>query len=117
MTRKDLGDMHLWGHNSWNHFMGDHAVVSIVIPLSAGRTLVRTKWLVHKDAVEGVDYELEKLTDVWIATTEQDAALVARSHAGTLDPAYVPGPYSPFSETNLDKFATWYIDRMHAHGY
>jgi phenylpropionate dioxygenase-like ring-hydroxylating dioxygenase large terminal subunit len=27
MTRKDLGDMHLWGHNSWNHFMGDHAVV------------------------------------------------------------------------------------------
>ncbi|MBZ7926492.1 aromatic ring-hydroxylating dioxygenase subunit alpha [Ensifer adhaerens] len=117
MTRKDLGDMHLWGHNSWNHFMGDHAVVAIVIPLSAGRTLVRTKWLVHKDAAEGVDYDLEKLTNVWIATTEQDAELVARSHAGTLDPAYEPGPYSRFSETNLDKFANWYIERMRAHGY
>ncbi|KSV83478.1 SRPBCC family protein [Sinorhizobium sp. GL28] len=117
MSRKDLGDMHLWGHNSWNHFMGDHAVVAIVIPLSADKTLVRTKWLVRKDAVEGVDYDLEKLTNVWIATTDQDAALVARSHAGVEDPAYVPGPYSPFSETNLDKFASWYIDRMRAHGY
>ncbi|MDG3579927.1 aromatic ring-hydroxylating dioxygenase subunit alpha [Rhizobium sp. YJ-22] len=117
MTRKDLGDTHLWGHNSWKHFMGDHAVVSFIIPLSADRTLVRTKWLVHKDAVEGVDYELDKLTDVWIATTDQDSELVARSHAGVEDPAYVPGPYSPFTETNLDKFATWYIDRMRAHGY
>lgn len=117
ITRKDLGDTHLWGHNSWTHFMSDHAVVVIVIPLSADKTLVRTKWLVHKDAVEGVDYELEKLTSVWLATTEQDAQLVARSHAGASDPAYIPGPYSRFSETNLDKFATWYVDRMRAHGY
>ncbi|MDK4740278.1 aromatic ring-hydroxylating dioxygenase subunit alpha [Rhizobium sp. CNPSo 3464] len=117
MTRKDLGDTHLWGHNSWNHFMGDHAVVSIVIPLSAGKTLVRTKWLVHKDAVEGVDYDLQKLTDVWVATTDQDSELVGRAHAGALDPAYLPGPYSRFSETTLDKFATWYIDRMRANGY
>ncbi len=117
MTRKDLGDTHLWGQNSWNHFMGDHAVVTIVIPLSASRTLVRTKWLVHKDAVEGVDYDLGKLTEVWIATTDQDADLVARAHAGVLDPAYRPGPYSRFSETNLNKFASWYIDRMQAHGY
>jgi Rieske 2Fe-2S family protein len=117
MTRKDLGDTHLWGHNSWKHFMGDHAVVSIAIPLSAGKTLVRTKWLVHKDAVEGIDYDLDKLTSVWLATTDQDSELVARSQAGIMDPAYVPGPYSPFSETSLDKFATWYIDRMRAHGY
>ncbi|MGL3608818.1 aromatic ring-hydroxylating oxygenase subunit alpha [Rhizobium sp. G187] len=117
MTRKDLGDTHLWGHNAWNHFMGDHAVTAMVIPLSADRTLVRTKWLVHKDAVEGVDYDLHKLTHVWIETTEQDAGLVERSHAGVSDPAYEPGVYSPFSERALDDFATWYIDRLRAHGY
>lgn len=117
MTRKDLGDMHLWGHNSWKHFMGDHAVVSIVIPLSPDRTLVRTKWLVHKDAVEGRDYDLEKLTNVWLATTEQDSELVARSHAGIADSAYEPGMYSPFSEAQLDNFATWYVERLRAHGY
>jgi Rieske 2Fe-2S family protein len=117
MTRKDLGDTHLWGHNSWNHFMGDHAVIVIVIPLSADRTLVRTKWLVHKDAVEGIDYDLEKLTNVWIATTEQDAELVARSHTGIQDPAYEPGVYSPFTEGQLDRFSTWYVNRMRANGY
>lgn len=117
MTRKDLGDMHLWGHNSWSHFMGDHGVTSTVIPLSADRTLVRTKWLVHKDAVEGVDYDLEKLTRVWIETTNQDSELVARSHAGIQDPAYEPGLYSKFSEGALDDFATWYVERMRAHGY
>ncbi|MDO9415989.1 aromatic ring-hydroxylating oxygenase subunit alpha [Pararhizobium sp.] len=117
MTRKDLGDMHLWGHNCWSHFMGDHAVTSVVIPLSANRTLVRTKWLVHKDAVEGVDYDLDKLTDVWLATTDQDAELVSRSQLGVEDPAYTPGPYSPFTELQLDNFATWYIERMRVHGY
>lgn len=117
VTRKDLGDTHLWSHNSWNHFMADHAVTSIVIPLSADTTLVRTKWLVHKDAVEGVDYDLEKLTHVWTVTTEQDAELVARSHAGIQDSAYEPGVYSKFSEGALNDFATWYVDRMRAHGY
>lgn len=117
MTRKDLGDVHLWGHNCWNHFMGDHAVTATAIPLSSGKTLVRTKWLVNKDAVEGVDYDLEKLTSVWIATTQQDADLVARSQAGVEDPSYVPGPYSEYTEKELDKFAVWYIDLMKASGY
>ncbi|CAN7165991.1 aromatic ring-hydroxylating oxygenase subunit alpha [Pararhizobium sp. LjRoot238] len=117
MTRKDLGDTHLWGHNAWNHFMGDHAVTAMVIPLSANRTLVRTKWLVHKDAVEGVDYDLEKLTNVWVATTDQDAELVSRSQLGVEDSAYEPGPYSRFTEGQLDNFSTWYVERMRAHGY
>jgi Rieske 2Fe-2S family protein len=97
--------------------MGDHAVNTIAIPLSADATLVRTKWLVHKDAVEGIDYDLKKLTSVWIATTAQDAELVARSHNGILDPAYEPGVYSRFTEGHLNKFATWYINRMRANGY
>jgi Rieske 2Fe-2S family protein len=117
MTRKDLGDTHLWGHNSWNHFMGDHAVSAMVIPLSADKTLVRTKWLVHEDAVEGVDYDLHKLTSVWIATTDQDAELVARAHAGVLDPAYEPGLYSEFAERELDNFAAWYLQKLKNHGY
>ncbi|MDR6631456.1 Rieske 2Fe-2S family protein [Phyllobacterium sp. 1468] len=117
MTRKDLGDVHLWGHNSWCHFMGDHAVISIAIPLSADTTLIRTKWLVHKDAMEGVDYDLAKLTHVWTETTNQDAELVARAQAGVEDPGYEPGPYSRFTEVALDDFASWYIERMRAHGY
>ena len=39
------------------------------------KTLLRTTWLVAKDAVEGVDYDLDNLTKVWRATNEQDSHL------------------------------------------
>ncbi|MBB2202354.1 aromatic ring-hydroxylating oxygenase subunit alpha [Gluconacetobacter tumulisoli] len=117
MTRKDLGDVHLWGHNCWHHFMGDHALSFMMIPLAADRTLVRTKWLVHKDAVEGVDYDLDTLTAVWTATNAQDAELVALAHAGAGNAGYTPGPYSRFTERQLDNFMTWYAERMALHGY
>ena len=117
MTRKDLGDVHLWTHNSWHHFMGDHALSVIVIPLSPDRTLVRTKWLVHQDAVEGVDYDVENLTAVWKATNVQDAELVGLAQQGVSNYGYQPGPYSRFTEQQLDTFMTWYVDRMQANGY
>ena len=117
MERKDLGDTHLWGHNAWHHFMCDHAVSNMVIPLSPSETLIRTKWLVHKDAVEGVDYDLSNLTSVWKETNNQDAHLVSIAHQGVASKGYRPGPYSRFTEGQLDNFATWYIERLQAHNY
>ncbi|MGF7128987.1 Rieske 2Fe-2S family protein [Paraburkholderia sp. EB58] len=116
MQRRDLGDVHMWTHNSWTHVMSDHAVISYAIPLAPDRTLVRTKWLVHQDAVEGVDYDLQKLTEVWVATNTQDARLVANNYRGTQDPAYEPGPFSPFTEAYLELFSQWYAARLIAHG-
>ncbi|MDU9025727.1 aromatic ring-hydroxylating dioxygenase subunit alpha [Pseudomonas corrugata] len=116
LTRRDLGDMHLWTHNSWTHVMSDHAVVSYIIPLAPDKTLVRTKWLVHADAVEGVDYQVDKLTEVWVATNLQDANLVGITHSGTQDPSYTPGPFSAFTEAYVDQFSRWYAARLAAHG-
>ncbi|MCF3932344.1 aromatic ring-hydroxylating dioxygenase subunit alpha [Acuticoccus sp. M5D2P5] len=116
-AKKGTGDTHLWGINSWSHMMADHAVVMTLMPLSADRTLVRTKWLVHKDAVEGVDYDLENLTSVWLATNKQDADLVRIAQEGVQSAGFRPGPYSRFTEKQLDDFATWYVERMSAHGY
>lgn len=116
VTRRDIGDTHLWTHSSWSHVMSDHAVVSYVIPLAPDKTLVRTKWLVHQDAVEGVDYTLPRLTEVWVATNAQDARLVAINHAGTQDPGYQTGPLSPFTEAYVDQFSEWYTSRLKAHG-
>src|SRR5262245_16121528 len=62
--------------NSWNHFLADHAVVFNLLPLTPMTTLLRTKWLVHKDAVEGKDYDLQTLTQVWRKTNDQDATFV-----------------------------------------
>ncbi|MEU5952321.1 aromatic ring-hydroxylating dioxygenase subunit alpha [Streptomyces sp. NPDC047525] len=100
--------------NAWFHFAADHAVTFSVIPLASDRTLVRTTWLVHADAEEGVDYDLDALTRVWAVTNEQDATFVARAHQGISSPAYVPGPYSP-SESQVEDFVNWYITRLKAH--
>jgi len=111
--RADLGGLSFWTQpNSWHHFMSDHIVTFSVFPLAAGKTLVRTKWLVHKDAREGIDYQLDNLTAVWNATNDQDKALVEFSQQGASSDAYEPGPYSPFTEGLVEKFCKWYIDRL-----
>ncbi|MGE0300458.1 MAG: aromatic ring-hydroxylating dioxygenase subunit alpha, partial [Pseudonocardia sp.] len=110
-----FGDFHLHLQpNSWFHLLSDNAVVFTVLPLSPGKTFVRSTWLVHEDAVEGVDYDKATLTHVWSATNSQDSAFVARTQKGVADPGYQPGPYSEV-EGDVDAFVTWYISRVRAH--
>ncbi|MQT14227.1 aromatic ring-hydroxylating oxygenase subunit alpha [Segnochrobactrum spirostomi] len=115
ITNPKLGALHFWTQpNSWHHFMADHAVTFSVLPLTPDRTLLRTKWLVHKDAVEGVDYDVENLKAVWSATNRQDGELVGFQQSGVKSPAYEPGPYSPYTEGLVDAFANWYVSRLAA---
>lgn len=110
----DLGSVRMFrAPNTWNHFLSDHIIHARVLPLAADRTAVRTTWLVHEDAVEGVDYDLQRLTEVWIATNEQDKRLAENNHQGIWSKAYEPGPYAP-SEFMLTDFTEWYADRMAA---
>jgi Rieske 2Fe-2S family protein len=116
LTEKQLGGLSFWTQpNSWHHFMSDHIVTFTAIPLDAERTLVRTKWLVHKDAVEGVDYDPDNLTAVWVTTNAQDSALVGYTQAGARSSGYQPGPYSPYTEGLVEKFCAWYVGRMTAY--
>jgi len=116
ISEPKLGGLHIHTQpNFWFHAMSDHAISFCALPLSPDETLVRTTWLVHKDAVEGVDYDLDNLTKVWTATNRQDAALVERTHAGVRSAAYEPGPYSPFTEGQVDDFVTWYVERLAQH--
>ena len=94
--------------NSWNHFLADHSIVFRVLPISATETEVTTKWLVHKDAVEGVDYDLANLTRVWIATNDEDRQVVEENQRGINSPAFVPGPYSKIQEDGVIQFVDWY---------
>jgi Rieske 2Fe-2S family protein len=117
LQQRNLGGLSFWTQpNSWHHFMSDHIVTFSVIPLSAGETLVRTKWLVHKDAVEGVDYDVEQLTHVWNMTNDQDRQIVEENAFGIRSPAYEPGPYSEAHEGGVMQFVEWYsnfmIDRL-----
>jgi Rieske 2Fe-2S family protein len=98
--------------SSWNHVLGDHAVTFRVLPLGPTETELTTRWLVHKEAVEGVDYDLADLTRVWNATNDQDRRIVEENQRGILSPAYEPGPYSPAHEAGVMQFVDWYCELM-----
>ena len=100
--------------NSWFHFLGDHVITFGAFPINEHQTLVRTTWLVADDAVEGVDYDLEKLTHTWKQTNLQDKAFVELCQAGAASPAYEPGPYMK-SEYQVEAFINWYVQRMQEH--
>ena len=105
-----IGTLMLFHYPStWNHVLGDHASSFRVLPIDATHTEVTTKWLVHKDAVEGVDYDLKQLTEVWLATNDQDRRVVEENQRGILSPAYEPGPYSIEQESGVMQFVDWYL--------
>ena len=101
--------------SSWNHFLPDHAIVFRLLPISPTETEVTSKWLVHKDAVEGKDYDLKTLTEVWLATNDEDRRVVEENQKGILSPAYQPGPYSPTQEEGVIHFVDWYVRHMQKH--
>ena len=80
--------------NFWQHASDDHAVATRITPVDATTCRVDVYWLVHKDAVEGKDYQLEKLMPFWQRTSEQDWEICEANQAGILSPRYQPGPYS-----------------------
>ncbi|GAB1477677.1 aromatic ring-hydroxylating dioxygenase subunit alpha [Paracoccaceae bacterium] len=113
MPFNDAGSLLFYHYpNTWNHFLGDHAITFRVLPISATETEVTTTWLVHKDAVEGVDYDLKTLTEVWMATNDEDRIVVEENQKGILSPAYEPGPYSPIQEEGVIQFVDWYCNLM-----
>lgn len=109
----DAGSLMLYHFpSSWNHFLPDHAIVFRILPISPTQTQVTTNWLVHKDAVEGVDYNIEDLTRVWLNTNDEDRQVVEENQKGILSPAYQPGPYSPTQEAGVIHFVDWYCGLM-----
>ncbi|HLJ71257.1 MAG TPA: aromatic ring-hydroxylating dioxygenase subunit alpha [Roseiarcus sp.] len=109
IAEPNIGTLLLFHYPSiWNHLLGDHAVTFRVLPLGPTRTQVTTKWLVHCDALEGVDYSVEELTHVWKATNDQDRRIVEENQRGVSSPAFEPGPYSAFHEGGVMQFVEWY---------
>jgi len=106
---RDLGSLRMFRPpNNWHHYLGDHIINFRVLPLTPTTSELQTTWLVHEDAVEGVDYDVEKLTSVWVRTNDQDRELVENNQAGIASRAYEPGPQSR-EEVMIDDFHTWYF--------
>jgi Rieske 2Fe-2S family protein len=98
--------------NFWNHSSSDHSVSTRLLPAGPSTTLVTVQWLVHRDAVEGRDYDLDRLLPFWELTSEQDWALCEGNQAGVRSPAFTPGPYSTKREYNVIRFTEWYLQEI-----
>lgn len=99
--------------NSWHHFCCDHVVTFSLTPIGPDKTLLRTSWLVHEDAVEGVDYNPDHLAALWRATNVQDGHFSMVNHQGIANDGYVQGPYA-VEENLVEDFKDFYVDRAKA---
>ena len=97
--------------HSFCHATSDHLFMFSALPVGPNETLVVAKWLVHKDAVEGVDYDVDKLTELWTKTNLQDLELAENNQRGVNALGYTPGPYSQEAETLVMHFVDWYCAR------
>lgn len=101
--------------HAFSHATADMLFTFSANPTAPNETLVTGKWYVHKDAVEGVDYDPQKLIELWDVTNRQDRDLVELNQRGVNSVGYVPGPYSPEGEILVGLFTDWY--RRHASAY
>lgn len=105
----DVGSMR-WAlePQSFAHALGEYVFMFTANPTGPQETIVTAKWLVNKDAVEGVDYTIEGLTALWDTTNNQDKDLAENNQRGVNSVGYVPGPYSEEAEQLVLRFADWY---------
>lgn len=94
--------------HSFCHATADHVFMFSALPVGPTETHVVAKWLVHKDAVEGVDYTIDGLTELFSRTNLQDRELAENNQRGIASPGYTPGPYSPDAEALVLRFVDWY---------
>lgn len=109
-TGHDESTLSMWFNpNAWVHFASDHIATNWVLPIDDTSCELYTSWIVREDAEEGVDYEIDHLTDVWQVTNAEDVGLCRSMTAGARSSHYRPGPFSP-DERFCTQFCDWFME-------
>jgi Rieske 2Fe-2S family protein len=91
-------------------FGKDYGMALSLHPQSATDSLVTMHWYVNNQAVEGRDYDGDRLVAFWDITNRQDIALCAMNQQGVTSRRYTPGPYSPSEEDDIDHLLDFYLN-------
>lgn len=89
----------------------DHVVAYVFSPVDHGNCICKIFWFVRGDAVEGQDYDLEKLTWLWDVTTQADERIIVNNWKGVCSRYYRPGPFSGM-ETMEQRFTEWILQQL-----
>ena len=100
-----------WNVWSWAFASNDYAVLLRFTPVNENQTDCEAIWLVHPDAEEGTDYELDKLMWFWDLTLEEDTTIIENNNAGIRSRHYQPGPHSK-AEAAVEGFDRWYMENI-----
>jgi Rieske 2Fe-2S family protein len=68
-------------------------------------------WLINGSAVEGKDYDREKLIWLWDVTTIADKSIIEHNQAGVSSRMFEPGPFSTF-EGATQRWVSWYLQAI-----
>jgi Rieske 2Fe-2S family protein len=101
--------------NFYLEMTSDHAWITHMKPKSTTVTEMEVNWLVRQDAVEGVDYDVDRLTALWKITAEQDWTICESNQAGVESCRYEPGPFAP-CESQIETFKNWYLREIRGSG-
>lgn len=108
-TDYDASTLSMWFNpNAWVHFTSDHIATNWVLPIDGESCALYSSWIVHEDAVEGEDYDVDHLTEVWRVTNAEDVELCKSMTQGARSSYYVPGPFSS-DEQFCIQFCDWYM--------
>ena len=83
----------------------DHVVAYVFTPIDQFNSNCEIYWLVRGDAVEGKDYDVDKLTWLWDVTTISDKEIIVNNSKGVNSKYYQPGPFS-----GMERAESIYID-------
>ncbi|MGH8223147.1 MAG: aromatic ring-hydroxylating oxygenase subunit alpha [Woeseiaceae bacterium] len=72
----------------------DHVVAYVFTPVDRNHCQCEIYWLVRGDAVEGKDYDRDKLMWLWDVTTYADEQIIVNNWKGVQSRYYRPGPFS-----------------------
>ncbi len=89
----------------------DHIVAYVFTPVDKDNCKCEIYWLVRGDAVDGKDYDVEKLTWLWDITTKADKTIIVNNSKGVHSRYYEPGPFSGMEEDERS-YIEWLLGEL-----
>lgn len=89
----------------------DHVLSYRFLPVNQGECICDVSWFVTNTAVEGRDYQLDKLTWLWDVTTQADKGIIVNNQLGVNSRFYRSGRLSDM-ETFQQSFLAWYLKAL-----
>ncbi len=102
-----------WSTGYWSP-NEDYVFAVRFTPRDVDLTDVECLWLVHPDAKRDVDYDPERLKEIWFVTLLEDIWLCENNHTGICSGAYRPGRYATHEIGRIlpANFIHWYMNAV-----